>query len=110
MSAPVGKVVSRDVRFENFLKEQANSQAKKYTAPIKDDLGAYSDATIEKAASYSKDSSRNTSPVSVANIMTDSVDAAKSSSKKATRILINTCTDLTVSAAVDKAVNWMKKH
>lgn len=110
MSAPVGNAVSRDVRFENFLKEQANAQAKKYTAPMKDGLGTHSDATIEKAASCSKNYSRNTFPVSVANIMTKSVDAAKPSSKQAARISINTCTDLTVSAVVNKTVNWMKKH
>jgi len=110
MTAPVGKAVSRNIGFENFLKEQANAEAKKYTLPVKNSLGSYSDATIEKTTSCSKNFSKNTLPAATANIMTKSIDAAKPLSKQAARTSINTSIDLTTSAVVNKTVNWMKKH
>ncbi|KAG6559609.1 hypothetical protein RHABOEDO_000107 [Candidatus Rhabdochlamydia oedothoracis] len=110
MSSPVGNAVSRHVGFENFLKEQANTEAKKYTAPAKNALGAYSDASIEKSHSCSKNIFAKTFSSTAADIMAKSIDIAKPISKQAAQTSIHTSIDLTTSALVNKTVNWITKH
>ena len=111
MTMPIGKtVITRDVGFENFLKDQAKEISKKYTAPIKNSLGKYSDSSIEKSNACSKDISLKTFSAATADIMVKSIKAAEPLSKQTARMAINTSADLTVSAVVNSGVNWMKKH
>lgn len=110
MSSPAGNAISRHIGFENFLKEQVNTEAKKYTAPAKNALGSYSDSAIEKSQSCSKNISAKTFSSIAADIMAKSIDTAKPISKQAAQISINTSIDLTTSALVNKTINWVKKH
>lgn len=111
MTTPVGKtVITRDVGFENLMKDQAKKMAKNYMDPVKDTVGTYSDNAIEKSNACSKKISAITFSASTANIMAKSIEAAEPLSKKTVRAVVNTCVNLTTETVVDKVIGWMKKH
>lgn len=103
-------IVPENPAFEAFVKGQINEQVDKYTAPVKAALGDRSDASIKRSNDASKNFSAKVLPKSVAHIAQESIDAAEPISQKAARVAINTGIAITTNKAVNKSVDWAKKH